>query len=83
MPFFLRSQHKKTEKPVQTRAVSLQVLSSFLQVKNFLSPERVRFWHENTYTALSRSEFSLEEKLICDWLKGVHFHAKIVHIQDL
>ena len=38
--------------------------------------ERVRFWQE--YVLLF-----LKEKLSCDWLGGVHFHAKIVHIQEL
>ena len=30
-------------------------------------------------TALNQSQLILKEKLSCDWLRGVHFHAKIVH----
>ena len=36
-------------------------------------------------TALNQSQLFLKEKLTCDWLRGVqvHFHAKIVHVQEL
>ena len=34
-------------------------------------------------TPLNQSQLFLKEKLSCDWLRGVHFHAKIVHVQEL
>ena len=34
-------------------------------------------------TPLSQSQLSLSFKKGCDWLRGVHFHAKIVHVQGL
>ena len=46
-------------------------------------PERVGFWHEHVLTPLSQSQLFLKEKLSCDWLRCVHFLAKIIHVQEL
>ena len=45
-------------------------------------PERVRFWHENVQLSTNQSS-PWKEKVSCDWLRGVHFHAEIVHVQVL
>ena len=33
-------------------------------------------------TALSQSQRSFSNKKSCDWLRTVHFHAKIVHVRN-
>ena len=34
-------------------------------------------------TPLRQSQLFLRANLSCDWLRGAHFHAKIVHVQEL
>ena len=34
-------------------------------------------------TPLSQSQLRFSHKKCCNWLRGVHFHAKIVHVQGL
>ena len=36
-----------------------------------------------TLSPLNQSQLFLKEKLSCDWLRGVHIYAKIVHVQEL
>ena len=46
---------------------SLRASNDYVKV-----PERVQFWHEHVQL-LSQSQLLLEEKLICDWLRGVSY----------
>ena len=65
---------------------------SFFTAKSLIFHNVLKRYPQSSWTCttlawkcrtLGQSQPFFKENISCDWLRGVHFHAKIVHVQEL